>query len=95
MFFFLLFLICHLCPVHEVSADVFLLPVQLTLLPVNLFKKFLNKLTGNKVKCIVLLSTEYFYAVQHLISWLNLIHLIPQPNALTSGHPRGSPPGNP
>ena len=34
----LLFLICHLCPVHEVSADVLLLPVQLSLLPVNLFK---------------------------------------------------------
>ena len=47
------------------------------------------------LKCIVLLSTEYFYAVQHLISWLNLIHLIPQPNALTSGHLRGSPAGNP
>ena len=40
-FFFLLFLICHLCPIHEVSADVFLLPVQLTLLPVNLFKNAL------------------------------------------------------
>ena len=39
--FFLLFLICHLCPVDEVSADVFLLPVQLTLLPVNLFKNAL------------------------------------------------------
>ena len=39
--FVLLFLICHLCPVHEVSADVFLLPVQLTLLPVNLFKNAL------------------------------------------------------
>ena len=36
----LLFLICHLCPVHEVSADVLFLPVQLSLLqvPVNLFK---------------------------------------------------------
>ena len=41
MVFVLLFLICHLCPVHEVSADVFLLPVQLTLLPVNLFKNAL------------------------------------------------------
>ena len=40
-FFFILFLMCHLCPVHEVSADVFLLPVQLTLLPVNLFKNAL------------------------------------------------------
>ena len=39
--FVLLFLICHLCPVHEVSADVLLLPVQLSLLPVNLFKNAL------------------------------------------------------
>ena len=28
MAFVLLFLICHLCPVHEQSADVLLLPVQ-------------------------------------------------------------------
>ena len=44
MAFVLLFLICHLCPVpwvHEVSSDVLLLPVQLTLLPVNLFKNAL------------------------------------------------------
>ena len=39
--FVLLFLICHLCPVHEVSADVLLLPVQLSLLSVNLFKNAL------------------------------------------------------
>ena len=39
----LLFLICHLCPVHQVSADVLFLPVQLSLLhvPVNLFKNAL------------------------------------------------------
>ena len=39
----LLFLICHLCPVHEVSADVLFLPVQISLLhvPVNLFKNVL------------------------------------------------------
>ena len=67
-----LFLICHLCPVHEVSADVLFLPVQLSLLhvPVNLFKK-----------CTVLLRAEYFYSVSDLISWLNLILSIPQPNA--------------
>ena len=41
MAFVLLFLICHLCPVHEVSADVLLLAVQLSLLPVNLFKNAL------------------------------------------------------
>ena len=75
MGFVRLFLICHPCPVHKVqsvSADVLFLPVQLSLLhaPVNLFKK-----------CIVLLSTEYFYTVSHLISWLNLILSIPQPNA--------------
>ena len=75
------FLFFLLCPVHEVSANVLLLPVQLSLLPVNL--------------CIVLLSTEYFYEVPHLISWINLIHSISQPNVLTSGHPRGSSPGNP
>ena len=84
MVFVLLFLICLPCPVHELSADVLLLPVQLSLLPVHLFKN-----------ALFFLSTEYFYAVQHLISWLNLIHSIPQPNALTSGHARGSPPGNP
>ena len=56
------FLFFLLCPVHEVSANVLLLPVQLSLLPVNL--------------CIVLLSTEYFYEVPHLISWINLIHSI-------------------
>ena len=38
-----LFLICHLCPVQEVSADVLFLPVQLSLLqvPVDLFKNAL------------------------------------------------------
>ena len=41
MAFVLFFLICHLCPVHEVSADVLLLAVQLSLLPVNLFKNAL------------------------------------------------------
>ena len=35
MVFVLLFLICHLCPVQEASADVLLLPVQLSLLPVH------------------------------------------------------------
>ena len=35
----LLFLICHLCPVREVSADVLFLPVQYV--PVNLFKNAL------------------------------------------------------
>ena len=39
--FFSFVLICHLCPVHEVSAGVLLLPVQLSLLPVNLFKNAL------------------------------------------------------
>ena len=71
----LFLILCHLCSVHEVSADVLFLPVQLSLLhvPVNLFKK-----------CIVLLRTEYFYSVSHLISWLNLILSIPQPNVFKS-----------
>ena len=41
MVFVLLFLICYLCPVQEASADALLLPVRLSLLPVNLFKNAL------------------------------------------------------